>query len=147
MRRLERRSLRWPLVRTYGVLAVALAVVVIVMAPDVLALGGCLSVLARGPGITQIAQLVEQCAGPQMRVIGQPLRAVRRERLERARDRAGPDPYLAVAREIGTDGLAVSSQVPGDRRDRPTLATQCVHVGSVCGAPGGGRTVRRSTMA
>lgn len=36
MRRLERRSLRWPLVRTYGVLAVALAVVVIVMAPDVL---------------------------------------------------------------------------------------------------------------
>ena len=52
----------------------------------------------------------------------------RREHLERVRGRAGPHPRYSVAGQIGPDGLTVSSQVRGDRGDRPTLATQCMHV-------------------
>ena len=80
------------------------------------------------PPVAQVAELVEQGAGPQVRVIGQALRAIRREHLERIQKAPWcADPGLA-SRQAGPDGLSVLSQMPGDRGDRPTLATQCVHV-------------------
>jgi len=75
------------------------------------------------PPVAQVAELVEQGAGPQVRVIGQALRAIRREHLERIQKAPWcADPGLA-SRQAGPDGLSVLSQMPGDRGDRPTLAT------------------------
>ena len=73
--------------------------------------------------VTQVDQLVEQGSGPQVRIISQALSAVRREHLERIQQAPrGADPSLASG-EISPDGFAVSTQMPGDCGDRPTLAT------------------------
>ncbi len=78
--------------------------------------------------VAQLEQLVVERGGPQVRVLGQPRRAVDRERLERIRRRAGTKPGLTVAVEIGADGLTVPAQVAGDRGDRPAPGGQGVRV-------------------
>jgi len=64
--------------------------------------------------VAQLEQLVEQRRGPQVRVIPQPLPAVRSERLERVRAAARPDPGLATG-QIRPDRLTVPTEVAGDR--------------------------------
>ena len=61
-------------------------------------------------------------------IIKQPLGRVAKERLEQIRVVTGPLPSDAVAGQVGPDGLAVMSQVPGDRRDRPALPAERVSV-------------------
>src|SRR6185312_15398658 len=81
-----------------------------------------------GAVVAQLEQLVEQRGRPQVRVLAQPFPAVADERLERIR--LGP-PALAgdpAPLQVGADGLAVMSQVSGDRRDRPAPAMQRVRV-------------------
>jgi len=65
-----------------------------------------------------------------MRVINQALAQIVHEHLERIgrarcrRPLSGDPP----AGQVGPDRLAVMSQVPGDRRHRPALARQSVHI-------------------
>jgi hypothetical protein len=77
--------------------------------------------------IAQFHDLVEQGARPQMRIIGQPLTAVVQERHERIRRLTAPA-GLHLAVQIRPDRLAISPQMPGDRRDRPSLTTQSMRV-------------------
>jgi hypothetical protein len=77
-----------------------------------------------GAVVAQLAELVEQRGGPQVRVLGQPFPAVVDERLERIRFTALALPGDPAAVQIGADGLAVMAQVPGDRGDRPAPAVQ-----------------------
>jgi hypothetical protein len=81
-----------------------------------------------GAVVPQLNQLVEQRGGPQVRVLSQSLPAVAVERLERVRFGAGPLPGDPAAAQVGADGLAVMTQVPGDRGDRPTPAVERVRV-------------------
>lgn len=78
--------------------------------------------------VAQLEQLVIQRAGPHVRVLGQPRGAVHRERFERIRGAAGTDTRLAVAGQMGADGLTVPAQMAGDRGDRPTSGAQGVRV-------------------
>jgi hypothetical protein len=59
-----------------------------------------------------------------MRVIGQPDPAVLHKRSHDIRAPAGPPPRLPVPAQIRADRLAVMTQVPGDRRDRPAPPAQ-----------------------
>jgi len=77
--------------------------------------------------IAEPEQLVEQRRRPQVRIIGEALSAVRRKGIERISPTTGPNPSLPPG-QVGTDGPAVFTQMPGDRGDRPTLAAQRVHV-------------------
>ena len=82
----------------------------------------------------QLDDLVEQRGAPHMRVIDEPLRRVGQERPERIRCATGPLASDPVAGQLGPDGLAVMSQVLGDRRDRPTLSAErmSVHIVLPC---------------
>jgi hypothetical protein len=74
----------------------------------------------------QIAQgddFVEQFGSLHMRGLGQALAAVRQEPLKLIR--YGPsDAGDAFPSQVVPYGLAIAGQVPGDRRDRPSLAAQ-----------------------
>ena len=74
-----------------------------------------------------------------MRVIDQPDLGVLGELLERVDRRAGPDTRDPLAVQIVPDRLTVMPQMPGDRADRPTLATECccLHVVLPCEHCGG----------
>ena len=74
------------------------------------------------PVVTEVDDLVEQGHRPQVRVLGQPGPAVVAERGELIWAGRRADPGLAAV-QVGADGLAVATQVPSDRRDRPALAT------------------------
>ena len=63
-----------------------------------------------------------------IRVLGQPGRAVGGERPERVSCGPGPHAGLAVTAQVGADGLAVPPEVAGDRRDRPPLTGKRVRV-------------------
>ena len=76
------------------------------------------------PLIAQIGDLVEQRRGPQVRVITEPDPAVRPERREPVRARGRPLPRFPLPRQVRPDRLPVSSQVPGDRRHRPSSFPQ-----------------------
>jgi hypothetical protein len=76
------------------------------------------------PRITQFPQLIQQRRGPQMRVIGQPDPAVHHKRRHDHRAPAGPPTRLAIPAQIRARRLAVMTQVPGDRRDRPAPPAQ-----------------------
>jgi hypothetical protein len=78
------------------------------------------------PVVAQRGNLVEQGAAPQMRIFAKSLGAVDGEPVERVRLTAGPLTGDALAGQVGADGLAVFPQVPGDRRDRPTLLVKRV---------------------
>jgi hypothetical protein len=80
-----------------------------------------------GAPAAELDQLVEESGGPQVRVVGEPLAAVVQERYERIRGLAAL-PRRTLAVQVGADRLAVASQMAGDRRDRPALATQRVRV-------------------
>lgn len=80
-----------------------------------------------GPVVAQLEQLVVQRAGPHVRVIAQPPRAVRLELLERVRPRARAHPRLPT-RQVGPDRLAVPAQMPSDRADRPAPLPQCMYL-------------------
>ena len=75
--------------------------------------------------MAELEQLVEQRGRPQVWIVLEALSAVRREPVEWIRPAGGPNPRLPPG-QVGPDGLAVFTLVPGDRGDRPTLATQCV---------------------
>jgi hypothetical protein len=63
----------------------------------------------------KLLELVEQSAGPQVRVLGQPGAEVVDERIERIRTGACPDPRFAVTGQILADRLAVEAGMAGDR--------------------------------
>jgi hypothetical protein len=92
-------------------------------------------------GIAQRQHLVEQRRRPQMRIINEPGRQIPDERGQRVRAAAGPPPRHPLPGQVGTNGLRVSAQVTGDRRDRPPPLPQSMyfHVFSLCehelGAP------------
>lgn len=79
--------------------------------------------------IAQRDDLVEQGGRPQVRVVRESLAAVVQERSEGIRCLA-PLAGRLLAVQIVANRLAVTAQMPGDRRDRPSLTTQsvCVHV-------------------
>lgn len=62
-----------------------------------------------------------------MWIIGEPLLAVLQEGHEGVRALTSLARDL-IAVQIGADRLAVTSQMTCDRRDRPTLTTQCVSI-------------------
>ena len=64
-----------------------------------------------GQSEPQLLELVEQGAGPQVRILGQPGGDVVDERLERVRAGAGADPGLAVTGQVLADRLAVAPGV------------------------------------
>jgi hypothetical protein len=80
-----------------------------------------------GAPVAELAHLVEQSGRPQVGVIGQSLLAVPQERHEWVWALTALVRRSLAAR-IGADRLAVTTQMPGDRRDRPALATQRVRV-------------------
>jgi hypothetical protein len=59
-----------------------------------------------------------------VRIVRQPLADVVGDVVERIRPGRRPDPGPALAVDVGADGLAVSVQMAGDRRDRPALLLQ-----------------------
>jgi hypothetical protein len=59
-----------------------------------------------------------------VRIIGEPLADVVGHDIERVVLPAAANARLALAVEVGTDGLTVSIQMPGDRRDRPALLAE-----------------------
>ena len=63
----------------------------------------------------QVFELVEQGAGPQVRVLDQPGGDIVDERVERIRCRPGPHPGRGVTGQILADRLAVMAGVAGDR--------------------------------
>src|SRR4029079_4006734 len=67
----------------------------------------------------QLLPLIEQGAGPQVRVLGQPGADVVDEQIERIRAGSSPNPRLIVTVEIFTDRLAVEPGVGGGRPDTP----------------------------
>jgi hypothetical protein len=79
-------------------------------------------------GKTQWLQLIEQRDRPQMRVLFQPGGHIVNERGERVRLRRSPFTGGAITSQIIADGLSVTTQMPGDRRDRPALAGQRMRV-------------------
>lgn len=62
-----------------------------------------------------------------MRIIIEPLPTVLQEGYEGVRALTSLARNL-IAVQIGADRLAVTSQMSRDRRDRPTLTTQCVSI-------------------
>ncbi|MFF3159819.1 hypothetical protein [Streptomyces sp. NPDC057910] len=64
--------------------------------------------------VTQTRELVEQRGCPQMRIISQPLAAILQVRDERVRTLT-PLPRDLFAVQIGTDRLAITTQMPSDR--------------------------------
>ena len=62
-----------------------------------------------------------------MRVIGEPGGQVPRERGQRIGRRSSPDAGPALPPQMSADGLAVTFQVPGDRRDRPPPGCQSLY--------------------
>ena len=85
-------------------------------------------------GIAQPPDLVIESGRPHVRVVDEPGRQVREERLERVGRRLGPDAGDPLPVDVGPDGLSVPAQVPGDRRDRPAPVPQCMcfHVFPMC---------------
>ena len=79
-------------------------------------------------GKTQWLQLIEQRDRPQMRVFFQSGGHIADERGERVRLRRSTFTGGASTRQIVTDRLSVTTQMPGDRRDRPALAGQRMRV-------------------
>jgi hypothetical protein len=77
--------------------------------------------------VAERSHLAEQRRSPQVEIVRELLPAIRQERHERIRRLASltGDPLTV---QIGADRLAISAQVPCDRRDRPSLATQSVSV-------------------
>jgi hypothetical protein len=61
-----------------------------------------------------------------MRVIPQPLTAIRGEAVERIRLAEDSDAGGSLAGQVSANGLAVFPQMPGDRRDRPALLVKRV---------------------
>ena len=84
--------------------------------------------------IAEPDDLVIEGRGPDVRVVDEPRRQVLGERLERVRRRSGPDAGDPLPVDVGPDRLAVPAEVPGDRRDRPAPASQCMcfHVFPMC---------------
>jgi hypothetical protein len=69
----------------------------------------------------QWAQLVQRRHRPEMGMLDQPGGDVVDERIEHFRDGALADSWLAVAAEVGMDGLAVMAGVSGDLAARDSL--------------------------
>jgi len=63
-----------------------------------------------------------------MRIVDQPLAQIAHERAEGVFAGGGPGAGRAVTGQIPPDGLAVVTEMPGDRRHRPSLPGQNVHV-------------------
>lgn len=76
----------------------------------------------------QRAQLAQQDLGPHVRVVGETLTQVGLEGNERIGD-ASAHAGLAVLADMGSNRLAVATEVTGDRRDRPPARRQgmCLH--------------------
>jgi len=72
--------------------------------------------------------LIEQYRGPQMRSLNQSLPAIVNERCEHVVTRRRPHTGTAFTVQIGTDRLAVMTQMAGDRSDRPASLTERVRV-------------------
>jgi hypothetical protein len=91
--------------------------------------------------ISQPRHLVIQRGRPDVRVVGKPGGRVGRERRQRIRRRADPDPRLALPLQVGTNSLAVTAKMASDRRHRPPASCQSMnlHIFSLCehraGAP------------
>jgi hypothetical protein len=92
------------------------------------------AIAAKGAGerrvgtlIAESHHLVEKGGRPQVRVVGKALAAVRKERHERV-GRLTPLAGGPLTVQVGPDRLAVPAQMPGDRRDRPSLPTQCMSI-------------------
>jgi hypothetical protein len=81
-----------------------------------------------GAVVAQLHNFVEQGGGPQVRVLDQALAAVPGEYIERIRLAAPTSPGDAIAVQVGADGLAVMTEMPGDRGDRPAPAVERVRV-------------------
>ena len=84
--------------------------------------------------IAEPFHLVIEGRRPHVRIVDEPRRQVFGERLERVWRRLGPDSRDPLPVDVGPDRLAVSAEVPGDRRDRPAPAPQCMcfHVFPMC---------------
>ena len=84
--------------------------------------------------IAELPDLVEQGGQPEMGIVVEAGRKIRRERLEWIRDRGSADAGRALTSDIGADRLAVAPEVTGDGRDRPASSGECVglHVFSLC---------------
>jgi hypothetical protein len=67
------------------------------------------------PREPQLDDLVEQRRRPQMRITSQPLPAVRHERLDQQWRSPRPLARLSPARQMRTNGLAITAQMPSDR--------------------------------
>ena len=74
--------------------------------------------------IAQLLGFFEQYRCPKVRIIGQPLPNIRFELVERIRLRRSPLTRCPLPRQVSSYCLSVSSQMPGDSRDRPTLLRQ-----------------------
>ena len=68
-------------------------------------------------GEAEPGELVEQRHGPEVRILDQARGDVVDEPVERVRRSALADPWLALTGEVGADGLAVMTEVTGDRGD------------------------------
>jgi hypothetical protein len=77
------------------------------------------------PVITQRHDLIEQRRHPQMRIISEPRRHIRRERRQRIRASRPADPRHPLPGQIRPDRLAVTTKMTGDSRDRPSPPRQC----------------------
>ena len=76
------------------------------------------------PSTAQRLRFVEQRGGQHVRIVLEPLGHVVGDVVERVRPRRPAHAGLAVAGQVGADGLAVTLQMVGDRRDRPVLLSQ-----------------------
>ncbi|WP_328291824.1 hypothetical protein OG218_03550 [Kineococcus sp. NBC_00420] len=71
-------------------------------------------------------EFVGEGADPQVSVFGQTGADVVDEGLEGIGDGLGANPGGPLAGQVGADGLAVSTEVAGDRGDRDALGGECV---------------------
>src|SRR6476659_9241176 len=112
------RSVRDDRVGTFGSGAARLAVRTQIPRPDIAG-----QALIRQPE-PQLFELVEQGAGPQVRILSQPGADIVDERLERIRTQPRPHPRRSLPRQIIPHRLTVPTGVSSDRRDRPTTFTK-----------------------
>ena len=84
--------------------------------------------------VTELRCLLEQCRRPKVGILGQPLPNISLDHIERIRLGCCPLPGDPLTRKVRSYCLAVSSQMPGNSRDRPTPLPQRVyfHVFLLC---------------
>jgi hypothetical protein len=95
------------------------------------------------PRKAQAGHLVEQRRRPQMRIIIEPLPAIRQEvghRLRPSRLALTRHPFAV---QIRPDRLAVMTEMSGDRADRPPLRSQCLRFHAVLPCQHRDRPLRR----